>query len=205
MAKNKEHWYDGWFYDKFIAPNQDKLFGQINNIINPDSRIIDIGCGTGRLSFTLLNKCNRILGIDLSEKNIERANLTLSKNPDSKISFTHKSLSEIISDGKEHFDYAVMTYVIHEVDESERVNLLEEMSHVADKIIIGDYLSLTGNGFTDKLNIIVEFLAGKDHYRNFKSYIRNGGINGIINKTNFKVLQELKNSPKTSHLILLQK
>ncbi|HEY5535730.1 MAG TPA: class I SAM-dependent methyltransferase [Ignavibacteria bacterium] len=205
MAKNKEHWYDGWFYDKFIAPNQDKLFGQINNIINPDSRIIDIGCGTGRLSFTLLNKCNRILGIDLSEKNIERANLTLSKNPDSKISFTHKSLSEIISDGKEHFDYAVMTYVIHEVDESERVNLLEEMAQVANKIIIGDYFSLTGNGFINTINIIVEFLAGKDHYRNFKTYIRNGGINGIINKTNFKVLQELKNSPKTSHLILLQK
>ena len=205
MAKNKEHWYDGWFYDKFIAPNQDKLFSQINNIIEPNSKVIDVGCGTGRLSFTLQEKCSLILGIDLSEKNIERANLTLSKSPDSKISFKHSSLNEIIPDGKEHFDYAVMTYVIHEVDETERVNLLEEMAQVADKIIIGDYLPPAGNGFINTLNIIVEFLAGKEHYRNFKTYIRNGGLNGIILKTGFKILKELKNSPKTSHLILIQK
>jgi len=24
MDENKNHWYDGLFYDKFIAPNQDK-------------------------------------------------------------------------------------------------------------------------------------------------------------------------------------
>jgi hypothetical protein len=35
MTKNKYHWYDGAFFDIFIAPNQDKLFGQIKNLINP--------------------------------------------------------------------------------------------------------------------------------------------------------------------------
>jgi hypothetical protein len=28
MTQNKTHWYDGWFYDRLIAPNQDRLFGQ---------------------------------------------------------------------------------------------------------------------------------------------------------------------------------
>ena len=46
MAVNKYHWYDGRFYDTFIAPNQDKLFGQIIDLIQPNSDIIDIGCGT---------------------------------------------------------------------------------------------------------------------------------------------------------------
>lgn len=23
MTENKNHWYDGWFYDRIIAPNQD--------------------------------------------------------------------------------------------------------------------------------------------------------------------------------------
>lgn len=32
---NKNHWYDGWFYDLFIAPNQDRLFGQIIKLIEP--------------------------------------------------------------------------------------------------------------------------------------------------------------------------
>jgi len=106
---NKNHWYDGWFYDSFIAPNQDKLFRQIINQIEPNSKIIDIGCGTGRFSFTVKDKCKSILGIDLSKRNIARANLTLSKNPNDKISFQHKSTSEIISEEKEHFDYAVIT------------------------------------------------------------------------------------------------
>lgn len=66
MTENKYHWYDGWFYDTFIAPNQDKLFSQIKELIESDSTIIDIGCGTGRLEFTLADKCKSVLGIDLS-------------------------------------------------------------------------------------------------------------------------------------------
>jgi len=73
MTENKNHWYDGWFYDSFIAPNQDKLFGQIKNLIEPDSRIIDVGCGTGRLEFALADKCRSVLRIDLSKRNIDKA------------------------------------------------------------------------------------------------------------------------------------
>src|SRR5664280_748525 len=87
MAKNKNHWYDGWFYDLVIAPNQDNLFEQVKNLIEPGSRVIDIGCGTGRLDFALAGKCKSVLGIDLSERNIERANLRLLQNPNEKISF----------------------------------------------------------------------------------------------------------------------
>ena len=57
MPTNKEHWYDGWFYGRWIAPNQDRLFGQIKNLLPPNSTVIDVGCGTGRLAFTLVDKC----------------------------------------------------------------------------------------------------------------------------------------------------
>jgi hypothetical protein len=36
MKENKNHWYDGWFYDTFIAPNQDRLFSQIAKYILPE-------------------------------------------------------------------------------------------------------------------------------------------------------------------------
>lgn len=201
---NKSHWYDGWFYDFFIAPNQDRLFSVINDIIIPDSTVIDIGCGTGRLSFTISNKVSSILGIDLSIKNIEKAKSNLLKNPNDKITFKHSSLDEIASQNI-HFDYAVMTYVIHEINPNERVKLLTLLSNVADKIIIGDYLVPREKGFWNLLNEAVEFLAGEEHYRNFKNYVDMGGIPNLATEASLKILSEIKNKPQTSQLFVLTK
>ena len=65
---NKDHWYDGWFYDKIIAPNQDRLFAVIKELIDADSKIIDVGCGTGRFSFSVNDKCKSVLGLDLIQE-----------------------------------------------------------------------------------------------------------------------------------------
>jgi len=205
MTKNKYHWYDGWFYDILIAPNQDKLFGQIKNLVEPQSTIIDVGCGTGRLEFTLADKCKSVLGIDLSERNIERAHLTLSKNPDQKISFQHSDISEIINSGNAHFDFAILTYVIHEVDEEVRINLLNEIGRVADKIIIGDYLVPKPKGFGSYFSEIIEFIAGAEHYRNYKSYVANGGIQYLANKAGLKIINEISNQSLTNHIVILAK
>ncbi|PJA96984.1 MAG: hypothetical protein CO129_03625 [Ignavibacteriales bacterium CG_4_9_14_3_um_filter_34_10] len=204
MKQNKNHWYDGWFYDVFIAPNQDRLFSLIKNIIEPDLSVLDVGCGTGRFSFTIADKSKSVLGIDLSKRNIEKAKSNLAKYPNEKISFTHSTISDLISQNL-HFDFAVMTYVIHEVNEEERIKLLKDISNVADKIIIGDYLVPKPNGFWTVLNEVVEFAAGSEHYRNYKNYVRNGGLQDVANKARLKIIKEIKNKPSTSHLVVLTK
>jgi len=204
MINNKNHWYDGWFYDIFIAPNQDRLFSLIKNFIEPNSSLVDVGCGTGRFSFSISDKVTKVVGIDLSEKNINKAKENLLKNPNDKISFQHTTISDLISQNL-HFDYAIMTYVIHEVNEEERVNLLNELSQVADKIIIGDYLVPKPTGFWSALNEVVEFAAGSEHYRNYKNYVRNGGLKELAEKANLKIIKEIRNKPATSHLVMLMK
>jgi len=203
MKENKNHWYDGWFYDKFIAPNQDKLFEEIKDLIEADSKVIDVGCGTGRFSFFIADKCKSVLGIDVSQKNIDRAKRNLSHNWSDKISFQHTTLNLLIS--KEHFDYAVSTYVIHEVDEYERINLLKDMSEIADKIIIGDYLYPNKSGLWNVLNEAVEFAAGKSHYKNYKNFMANGGIKNLASEAGLKIIAEHKDKPLTSHLVILSK
>jgi SAM-dependent methyltransferase len=205
MTENKTHWYDGWFYDVFIAPNQDKLFSQLENLIEPQSEIIDIGCGTGRLAFKLSGKSKSIVGIDLSKRNIDRAQLLLFRQPDDKISFQHRNLSDIIKKGHVHFDYAVLTYVIHEVDEEERLNLLSEIAQVADKIIIGDYLVPKPIGFASRLTEVIEYLAGTEHYNNYKSYMANGGIYHLAEKSGLKIINEIATQPSTNHIVVLSK
>ena len=140
MTENKNHWYDGWFYDRIIAPYQDELFAQIKELIDPKSTVIDIGCGTGRLAFVLGDHCESVLGIDLSKRNIDRAQMLLQRQPNDKISFQHLNVSDTKYRGEKPFDYAILTYVIHEVNKEERIKLLKDASLVSDQIIIGDYL-----------------------------------------------------------------
>ena len=205
MTENKTHWYDGWFYDTIIAPNQDKLFRQIENLIEPKSSIIDVGCGTGRLAFRLSSKSKSILGIDLSKRNIDRAQLQLFRRPSYKISFQHRNVSDVIKRDHTHFDYAVLTHVIHEVDEEERLNLLNEMAQVADKIIIGDYLVPKTGGLAGHLTEIIEYIAGTEHYRNYKNYMANGGIYHLAEKAGLKIIHELATQPSTNHIVVLGK
>jgi hypothetical protein len=103
-----------------------------------------------------------------------------------------------------HFDYAVLTYVLHEVPEPERTTLLLELSAIADRIIVGDYLVPVPSGGWSVLNELVEYAAGMDHYTNFKSFVANGGIGSLAEKMHFEVLEEVRNLPYTSHLMILQ-
>jgi SAM-dependent methyltransferase len=205
MTRNKHHWYDGWFYDTIIAPNQDKLFDQIKNLVESDSKILDIGCGTGRLEFTLSDKCKSVLGIDLSKKNIGRANYRLNRKPDSKITFRHTDVNELNKEGNRHFDTAILTYVIHEVSKEERISLLHDIGRVADKIIIGDYFVPRPGGFGANLTEAIEFIAGRDHYRSYKSYVADGGIYYLADKAGLRIINEISDDPFLNHIVILAK
>ena len=98
-----------------------------------------------------------------------------------------------------------MTYVIHEVNSEDRIPLMNEMAKIADKIIIGDYLVPTTKDFWSILNNIVEFLAGNEHFSNFKNFVTDKGLRGLAEKTELKIIQEIKNKPKTSQILLLTK
>ena len=202
--QNKDHWYDGWFYDILIAPNQDRMFSEIKKIIKPNSRVLDVGCGTGRFSFSLADSAESIIGIDLSKKNIESAEKKLKKYPSKKIIFYHTTVSELLKNDHQ-FDYAVITYVIHEVNPEERIDLLLQMSKIADKIIIGDYMVPANKGFWNILNKVVEYLAGNEHYRNYKHFNANGGLEGLANHASLKIMNRINNKPATSQILFLTK
>jgi SAM-dependent methyltransferase len=201
--ENKHHWYDGLFYDKLIAPNQDRMFRKIKELVEPDSEILDVGCGTGRLEFFLSDKCKKITGIDLSEKNINIAEKKLKKSNRDNIYFKHKGFDNFIKNNSLNFDYVIVTYVIHELPYKERLSLLRGISGISKKIIVGDYLVPSPKGLWKVLNEVVEFAAGKDHYNNFKSFVRHNGIAGLLEESGLKIHQEIKNEPSTSHITVL--
>jgi SAM-dependent methyltransferase len=204
MIKNKNHWYDGLFYDKLIAPNQDKAFEIVKSVIREEASVLDVGCGTGRLSFQLSGKCRKVDGIDLSARNIRTAMKTLSANPKGNIEFFHSGADMRLKQSVMKYDYAVLSYVIHEINIDERAGLLKLLASEVGEIIIVDYLVPRPAGITDFINGLVEFAAGREHYRNFKSFVENGGINGLVRETGLKIIREITNKPVTSHIAVLK-
>lgn len=205
MTENKNHWYDGWFYDRFIAPNQDQLFAQIKDLIDPQSKVIDVGCGTGRLAFALADYCESVLGVDLSTRNINRAQIMLQRQPNDKISFQHNNGSAANSGGDKPFDYAILTYVIHEVNKEERIKLLNDLSLIADQIIIGDYLFPRPTGLSGFISETIEYLAGKEHYRNYRTYMADGGIHHLARESGLRIITEVKSQRSIDQLVVLAK
>lgn len=204
MPRNKIHWYDGRFYDTVIAPHQDKLFGQIKTLLEPGKSVIDIGCGTGRLAFALAANSKSITGIDLSKRNIRQASKTLGRQPEPNVTFLHTSVKELIEKDTHHFDYAIMTYVIHEVAEKERIGLLRDIAQIADRIIIGDYWVPAPGRFDSAFTRLIEFVAGPDHFRNFKNYVRLGGIEYLARGAGLRIEHELRFPEENNHIVLLR-
>ena len=201
---NKNHWYDGSFYDKVIAPNQDEAFEGVKKIISNDSVILDAGCGTGRMAFRLWGKYRKYTGIDLSIRNINTAKNKLCKLLSEKIEYIHADAYSYLQSSDTKYDYAVLSYVIHEIDEHERVPLLKLLSKHSENIIVVDYLVPRPGGFTDRINGVVEYVAGRAHYRNFKSYVLKGGLQGLSRQSGLKIIKEISNIPKTAHTVVMK-
>lgn len=64
-------------FNKFTVPTVgDSQFLKLvseNDMINSNSQVLDVGCGSGKYSIALSNLCENIIGIDLSPKMIENA------------------------------------------------------------------------------------------------------------------------------------
>jgi 2-polyprenyl-3-methyl-5-hydroxy-6-metoxy-1,4-benzoquinol methylase len=140
IQENKDHWYDGRFYDLLLAPSQDRAFVHVREYIPAGATVLDVGCGTGRLVFQLADKCARVDGVDPSVRNIDVARRKLSASPGGNLWFHHADAAGFLGESGSHFDYATISLVIHEIGEGERVPLLRALSLAARSIILVDYL-----------------------------------------------------------------
>jgi SAM-dependent methyltransferase len=203
MLENKDHWYDGRFYDIIIAPHQDELFAAVKEIVRPQSTVLDVGCGTGRMAFQLADKCKRVDGVDLSSRNIDVATSKLGGNVAGNIAFHHSDVFTFLGETANRYDYAVLTYVVHEMDKSLRQALLAELAKAAHEIIIIDYLSPQPRTLGGFLNDLIEYVAGPDHYRNFNSFLASDGLRGLAKASGLSIVKEERNDPPSSHTLVL--
>ncbi|MFT5874463.1 MAG: ubiquinone/menaquinone biosynthesis C-methylase UbiE [Clostridium sp.] len=123
--------------------------------------VLDIGCGTGALSYVLYKNGLKVIGIDIAEKMVEKSKEKL-KNTDVKIYKVDPNKNFPFPD--KSFDIVISSYVVHGLKEDDRINLYKEASRLAkEKVIFHDY-----NKNRALLTTIIEWLEQGDYFNFIK-------------------------------------
>ncbi len=165
-----------FLYSILIDPILSRFHNSINENIEPTHRVLDVACGTGALSLSMAVKAFNVAGIDNSPAMIATARKITRNRKIKNVNFeTHDATDFSIFDDKE-FDVAVISMAVHQFNEDQAIQVLKGMKRISAKIIIMDYNFPLKKGFFRLMTIVLERLAGKTHYRNFNTYLKQGGI-----------------------------
>ncbi|MCF7944201.1 MAG: class I SAM-dependent methyltransferase [Spirochaetia bacterium] len=180
------------FYRLFIDPLLKHLRKDIAEMIPEGSSVIELGSGTGTQSLLFSETCSRVVGVDINSAMASCASSRLKTGSHDHISFIHGDGRNLHFADAYEFDIATISLALHEMPEEYRLPILLEMSRTAERLIIADYSSPLPNNMQGKGAFIIERLAAGDHYRGFRNYQRNGGLEQLIEAAGLKLLQTKK-------------
>jgi SAM-dependent methyltransferase len=203
VFKAKNHYYDGWFYRKFIDPNLQEIREIIASRLPSRCTAIDIGCGTGALIFSLAQKCKRLVGIELSPKMLAFAKQEKEKSGLQNVEFFLGDATRLAQFRDKEFDVAFTSMVLHEMPASQRPLVIREMVRVAKRVILADYAVPQPRNQSGLTTFPVEFVAGPSHFRGFLSFTKNGGLPGLLHSLDFGIKTSDLNRARTIQVVEL--
>lgn len=151
-----------------------------------DKKILDLCCGTGnQLKILAKNGFTDLHCLDLSD-----SMLNIARKSACKMKIYNEDATETNFDDKS-FDLIIISFAIHEKDKITQKNLMNETYRLLKKdgaVLIVDFVFDDQTSFFSKMIIrAVERMAGREHYNNFKNYIHENGLQGIIRDEQFKL------------------
>jgi len=150
--------------------------------------ILDLCCGTGN-QIKLLSKhgFRNLYCLDISGSMLE-----IAKRSDSSIKIYNEDATKTNFDNAS-FDVVIISFAIHEKDRNTQQALINEAYRIIKKdgfMLVVDYVfDNKTTKFGRILISIIEGIAGREHYRNFKNYIKNKGLLSLIKKDKFKLIK----------------
>ncbi len=87
----------------------------IHTFVEKNSRVLDIGCGTGQVIHRLLPKTNKITGVDYNSDSIEIAQ---NKFKNTGVEIIHKDIFDYFKENNGlHFDYIILSHLLEHIDD----------------------------------------------------------------------------------------
>ena len=157
--------------------------------MKPGDRALDVCCGTGDQVFHYARRGVIAAGIDINPNMIKLAERTKSKLGLTNVSFQVANAANLPFDDN-FFDYASISLALHEIERTARDKIISEMKRVVKikgRLIFVDYQVPLPRNFYGYLFKVGEFIAGGDHYKNFRDFLAQGGLAQLLPKNQLGV------------------
>lgn len=153
--------------------------------------VLDVCCGTGDQVFYYAKEGIIALGIDLDSNMISKAENDKRKKNTKNVFFQTADATKLPFEDN-FFDYVSISFALHEKERDIRDKVISEMKRVVKKegnLLFIDFHIPLPNNFYSYVIKSIEYFAGADHFNCFKDYIKQGGLDKLLNKNQ---LQEEK-------------
>lgn len=140
--------------------------------------------------FRLSRQSRKVIGLDLNDEVLEYSRMKKRKLQIENIEFVSKDVNDAGFLSGTHFDYVVLSMVLHQFSVTETNQVLVSALGVAEFIIIADFTCpLPGNmiGWGARM---IERMAGGEHYLNFQNYQKQGGLSYFLNCHRMAILKK---------------
>lgn len=200
---NGEFFFEGAVYKKIFDPCLRSVRRRICHFVEHGSSAIDLGCGTGALAFALTQQCKRVVGIDSSWRMIDCAQYHKEKNNFENIDFRCGDVLDLSGFQDKEFDYAVLSMFLHQMPLESRREIIREAQRIAKEIIIADYFWPQNIFFIRLFVVGIELMMGREHFTNFRSFIRHKGLTSLLLETNLFIKKETSDKRKVFTIVNL--
>ena len=201
--KRKDHFYQGWLYHFLVDPLLRRVHRLVRSQVKPGSTLIDIGCGTGELLFSLADVGSELVGVETSKRMWSFANQRARVRGFNNVQVLFGDGANLKDFSAGFFDYATACMVLHEMDASQRLPVLKEMQRLAPHVILVDYRVPPPANLVAAMCRFIERLAGPRHFRNYTSFINGGGLLSLYETLGLTVQREIPFFSHCLHLTLV--
>jgi ubiquinone/menaquinone biosynthesis C-methylase UbiE len=149
--------------------------------MQPGERVLDVCCGTGEQVFEYGRRGIMANGIDCSRDMLMVAMKNRQKHDSMGIHFRLADAANLPFPD-DYYDYASISFGLHDKENSLRDKVVAEMKRVVKpggSLIFTDFQAPLPRNIWAMLVRTVEFIAGGSHYRGFRDYIKNDGLDGL--------------------------
>ncbi len=187
---------------KKIANVYDSLFEPLNSGLRQiglkmfppreGMRVLDVGCGTGiHLELYQKTGCD-VYGIDLSPSMLQVARKRLGESAN-----LHMGDASNMPYSDKEFDLIIMSTVLHEMPCAVRSDVINESKRTLKedgRILLIDFHPGPIRPFKGwifkSIITLAEVIAGREHFKNYRDFMANKGLPGLISLLGLFVVKE---------------